>query len=228
MSTSAPAMSPRNNRRQASERRMRSRSMEGYPFPPPMRRSMTDSIAGPGPRPVPFAGKFQQINPGASGVRVLEQMERLDEVEKGLKKLGMEEVVEEEEDDVGVIGGEEEHIQDPDQGDVGANPKTNLLDQTSDAEDHNEALSSSIISAPVLSAEPISDTDADGDHYDGHTRNQRVVAHGRGASDRVRRSLDWTRSPIPETPIAVKTRIVIIEVASFDIAFWTVADGLSF
>lgn len=206
-STSAPALPSRNDRTRYSERRMRSRSMEGYPFPPPMRRSMTDSLAGPGTRPVPFAGKFQQINPGASGVRVLEHMERLDEVEKGLKKLGMEEVVEEEEDDVGVVR-DEEHVLEPDREGDNAAPKSNLLDQTSDTEDHNEALSASIISAPVLTGH-LSETDID--ISDGPSQHEQVF-HGRGASERVRRSLDWVRSPITESPVGTKTRTVIIEV----------------
>ncbi|KDQ15258.1 hypothetical protein BOTBODRAFT_31921 [Botryobasidium botryosum FD-172 SS1] len=86
------------------ERHHRSRSVGGRSagagldnFPPPrLRRASTD-------RPVPFAGKLQRgIFPGASGVAVLEHMERLDAVESGLKKLGRSEddpLLEEEEED---------------------------------------------------------------------------------------------------------------------------------
>ncbi|GJJ06062.1 hypothetical protein Clacol_000250 [Clathrus columnatus] len=209
LSTSTPtsAHPSQSSRPRAYERRIRSRSMEGYPFPPPMRRLATDSVAGPGTRPVPFAGKFQQINPGASGVRVLEHMERLDEVEKGLKKLGMEEVLEEEEEDVGVIHNEEHSPEQPVQEDVAA-AKVDFLDNTSETEDHNEALASSIISAPPLTNH-LSDTEAD--ISNNRHEHQRPVFHGRGASERVRRSLDWVRSPIVESPIGGKKRTVIVE-----------------
>jgi len=72
-------------------------------FPPLVRRASTD-ITGL-PRPVSFAHKFPRINPGASGVAVLEHMERLDAVEAGLKRLGEDTVFEEEgEDEDGDIG----------------------------------------------------------------------------------------------------------------------------
>ena len=69
-------------------------------FPPPIRRTSTD-VTGL-PRPVSFSSKFPRINPGASGVAVLEHMERLDAVEAGLKRLGDDMIEEEdEEDDIG-------------------------------------------------------------------------------------------------------------------------------
>ncbi|KAF8577744.1 hypothetical protein K439DRAFT_1639431 [Ramaria rubella] len=198
-----------------SERRVRSRSIGAFPFPPPMRRSTTDSTAGSGTRPVPFAGKFQKINPGASGVTVLEHMERLDEVERGLKKLGMEEVVveeeEEEEEDVGVA---KDRAQ-------GANLLDSNLDdaeseQQPEASDQQlEALASSTISAPMLSGY-ISDDETDaGDHRDVHESLQstRPGTHARTASDqgRGRRSLDWVRR-IRRTPEpSVNKRTVIVE-----------------
>lgn len=73
------------------------RSMSTGPgdFPPPMRRRSTDTGVS---RPVPFASKYQQMNKGLSGVAVLEHMERLDKVEAGLKRLGMEDSVAEEDE----------------------------------------------------------------------------------------------------------------------------------
>ncbi|KAI5120977.1 hypothetical protein M0805_006649 [Coniferiporia weirii] len=70
-------------------------------FPPPARRTQTDT------RPVPFVSKLPRVHPGTSGVTVLEHMERVDAVEAGLRRLGVDESVieeeEEEEVDVGVV-----------------------------------------------------------------------------------------------------------------------------
>jgi len=87
-------------------RRSRSVSID---FPPPMRRTSTD-VSGL-PRPVSFSSKFPRINPGASGVAVLEHMERLDVVEAGLKRLGEEEGIaeEDEEGDIGVDNSSQPH-----------------------------------------------------------------------------------------------------------------------
>lgn len=55
-------------------------------------------------RPVPFAKKFTRVHPATTGVTVLEHMERLDEVEAGLKRIGVEDealVDDDEEVDVG-------------------------------------------------------------------------------------------------------------------------------
>jgi phosphatidylinositol 4-kinase type 2 len=82
----------------------RSHSIGPSDFPPPIRRSATDTSGLP--RPVSFASKFPRINPGASGVAVLEHMERLDAVEASLQRLGDDAVIEEadEEDERGDIG----------------------------------------------------------------------------------------------------------------------------
>ena len=204
----------RNLVRSRPEHRVRSRSIGSFPFPPPMRRSTTDNVVGPGTRPVPFANKFQKINPGASGVTVLEHMERLDEVERGLKKLGMEEVVVEEdenEEDVGMIG--TDRAQQVKNGD--------LMDHDiGDAEsDHLEALASSTISAPMLS-DQISDSESGvGDHQEiGETQRETYGrrSHDRAASDQGgRRSLDWLR-PRHSTESSSKKRTVIVEVCLFD------------
>lgn len=70
-------------------RRARSHSASG--FPPPIRRTSTD-MRGIS-RPVSFSAKFQRVHPATTGVTVLEHMERLDAVEEGLKRLGVDEDV---------------------------------------------------------------------------------------------------------------------------------------
>lgn len=70
-------------------RRTRSHSVSG--FPPPIRRTSTD-MRGIS-RPVSFSAKFQRVHPATTGVTVLEHMERLDAVEAGLKRLGVDEDV---------------------------------------------------------------------------------------------------------------------------------------
>ncbi|KAF8492299.1 phosphatidylinositol 3 and 4-kinase-domain-containing protein [Gautieria morchelliformis] len=181
--------------RPRSEQRVRSRSIGSFPFPPPMRRSTTDSAAGPGTRPVPFANKFQKINPGASGVTVLEHMERLDEVERGLKKLGMEEVVveEEEEEDVGMTA--RDRAQEANSDLMSHNPSDAESDQ------QVEALASSTISAPMLS-----------DHAsDIETGARGHRSHDRAASDHGgRRSFDWL-PPRQSAESSTKKRTVIVE-----------------
>ncbi|TFK75459.1 hypothetical protein BDN72DRAFT_868130 [Pluteus cervinus] len=69
-------------------KRRRSRS-QNSDFPPPIRRTSTDAMGSP--RPVPFAAKFQRIHPATTGVTVLEHLERLDAVEAGLSRLGVDE-----------------------------------------------------------------------------------------------------------------------------------------
>ena len=84
----------------APSRRSRSQSISG--FPPPIRRTSTDMTGLS--RPVSFSAKFQRVHPATTGVTVLEHMERLDAVEAGLKRLGIEEdAVDEEEVDVGTV-----------------------------------------------------------------------------------------------------------------------------
>lgn len=78
------------------------RSQSVTDFPPPMRRVSTDFTGAP--RPVSFSAKFSRVHPATTGVTVLEHMERLDAVEAGLKRLGVdEEAAEEEETDVGTV-----------------------------------------------------------------------------------------------------------------------------
>ncbi|KAI0341916.1 hypothetical protein BDW22DRAFT_1331270 [Trametopsis cervina] len=79
------------------------RSQSVTDFPPPIRRVSTEFTGSP--RPVSFSAKFSRVHPATTGVTVLEHMERLDAVEAGLKRLGVEEdpIDEDEEMDVGTI-----------------------------------------------------------------------------------------------------------------------------
>lgn len=208
-----------NRRRSISERRVRSHSFGSFPFPPPLRRSTTDSEAGPGSRPVPFAGKFQKINPGASGVRVLEHMERLDEVERGLKKLGMEETVVdevEEEQDVGLVPSEQ-----PPAPAVATKKTGDLIDgDLGDGEsEHNyEALAASTISAPMLSGYASDEEGEAGDHVslpddEGRRETRSLMSHTRATSDDARhRGFEWSRFRRARQEPGAKTRTVIAEV----------------
>lgn len=56
-------------------------------FPPPTLARSSSDLTG-ATRPVPFSSKVTRVNPGATGVSVLEHLERLDRVEEGLQRLG--------------------------------------------------------------------------------------------------------------------------------------------
>lgn len=78
----------------------RSRSLShSSEFPPPVRRRSSEAT-----RPVPFSAKFQKVHPGTTGVTVLEHLERLDVVEAGLQRLGVDEPLIEEEDEEVDVG----------------------------------------------------------------------------------------------------------------------------
>ncbi|PCH43873.1 hypothetical protein WOLCODRAFT_26265 [Wolfiporia cocos MD-104 SS10] len=73
------------------------RSHSSSDFPPPIRRVSSEFS-----RPVSFASKFSRVHPATTGVTVLEHMERLDAVEAGLKRLGIDDTaVGDQEIDVG-------------------------------------------------------------------------------------------------------------------------------
>ncbi|KAI0081899.1 hypothetical protein K474DRAFT_1748215 [Panus rudis PR-1116 ss-1] len=78
----------------------RQRSRSASDFPPPMRRVSTEFSGVT--RPVSFSAKFSRVHPATTGVTVLEHMERLDAVEAGLKRLGVEETVFEDDEEVDV------------------------------------------------------------------------------------------------------------------------------
>jgi phosphatidylinositol 4-kinase type 2 len=79
-------------------RRLRSASSP-RDFPPRALSRASSDLTGSS-RPVPFSSKVTRINPSATGVSVLEHLERLDKVEEGLKRLGPnEDVLFEDEED---------------------------------------------------------------------------------------------------------------------------------
>ncbi|KAH9839416.1 phosphatidylinositol 3 and 4-kinase-domain-containing protein [Rhodofomes roseus] len=76
------------------------RSHSSSDFPPPMRRVSSENSGVS--RPVPFAKKFTRVHPATTGVTVLEHMERLDAVEAGLKRIGVEDEALDEDEEVDV------------------------------------------------------------------------------------------------------------------------------
>ncbi|KAH7108176.1 phosphatidylinositol 3 and 4-kinase-domain-containing protein [Auriculariales sp. MPI-PUGE-AT-0066] len=87
------------------------RSLSAGGRAPQVRRS---SVTGAPLRPVPFASKHEQINPGASAVSVLEHLDRLDKVEAGLQRLRVGDSVpeeDEEEDTTPRAGGSSPQVQ---------------------------------------------------------------------------------------------------------------------
>jgi len=89
MSQSISELPPRSPPQRGQRRSLSAGGRAG----PKRRNSLSGAI-----RPVPFASKYDQINPGASGVSVLEHLERLDKVEAGLQRLGVGESVPEEDE----------------------------------------------------------------------------------------------------------------------------------
>ena len=101
MSPKSPR-SPRNSINTVPVEPRSRRSQSVTDFPPPMRRVSTEFTGVS--RPVSFSAKFSRVHPATTGVTVLEHMERLDAVEAGLKRLGVEEdAIDEEEMDVGTV-----------------------------------------------------------------------------------------------------------------------------
>ena len=196
-------------------RRMRSVSggaaaMGSFPFPPPIHRTSTD-ITGVA-RPIPFASKVSRVNPGATGVSVLEHMEKLDKVEAGLKRLGTEEEVlfeqdEEQEQEQGQGQGQE---QGPEQG-----------REREEGEDEDDDLPEMSMSTPTLPPRPHG-------RNSGHSK-RRSEEHGRSSSHlqwasqtseerRGGRSLDWRRGSISDAGSlhAPRKKVVIAEVSQLN------------
>ena len=122
-------------------RRTRSQSISG--FPPPIRRLSTDMTGLS--RPVSFSAKFQRVHPATTGVTVLEHMERLDAVEAGLKRLGVDDTVAEEE------GEDDEEVDVGESSSSAPQPSQALLGMPSSA----PATQTSFLAAsPPLSREP--------------------------------------------------------------------------
>jgi len=141
-------------------------------------------------------------------------MERLDEVERGLKKLGMEEAVveeEEEEEDVGVTARDRDRVRESAEASKG-----DLLDRDlGDMEpERPEASASAPGSAPIGSGY-LSDDESERGYSQEIRPSQAGVpgrgTHGRAASDRGgRRSVDWVPSREGQE-LRTKKRTVVVE-----------------
>lgn len=180
------------------------RSHSSSDFPPPMRRVSSENSGVS--RPVPFARKFTRVHPATTGVTVLEHMERLDEVEAGLKRIGVE--------DEALAEDDEEEV---DVGEMASSVPRRL--SGSDTE-HSAAAAADRMSPPPqserLSVVPEDDLDAEEDlvamskslpalEVSPGARHGRWPSMGGPAPERP--SLDWIDSA--ESP---RPRTVIVEV----------------
>jgi len=174
-------------------------ALDKFPFPPPIHPTSTD-ITGVA-RPVPFASKVSRVNPGATGVSVLEHMEKLDKVEAGLKRLGVEEEVLFEEDE------EQEQEQER---------------EREEGEEEDDDLPEMSMSTPTLPPRPHG-------RNSGHSK-RRSEDHGRSSSHlqwanqtseerRGGRSLDWRRGSISDAGSlhAPRKKVVIAEVSQLNL-----------
>ena len=170
-------------------------ALGNFPFPPPIHRNSTDYTGVA--RPVPFASKVSRVNPGATGVSVLEHMEKLDKVEAGLKRLGVEEEVLFEQNE------ESEQVHEHEEG---------------EEEEEDDDLPEMSMSTPTLPPRPHG-------RNSGHSK-RRSEDHGRSSSHlqwasqtseerRGGRSLDWRRGSISDAGslLAPRKRVVIAEVS---------------
>lgn len=181
-------------------RRVRSASggaagLDNFPFPPPIHRTSTD-ITGVA-RPVPFASKVSRVYPGATGVSVLEHMEKLDKVEAGLKRLGVEEEVLFEQNEEQEQGQERE----------------------GEEEEEDDDLPEMSMSTPTLPPRPHG-------RNSGHSK-RRSEDHGGGSSSHLQwasqtseerrggRSLDWRRGSVSDAGSlhAPRKKVIIAEVS---------------
>lgn len=185
-------------------RRHRSQSATSD-FPPPMRRVSSEYS-----RPVSFSKKFTRVHPATTGVTVLEHMERLDAVEAGLKRLGVEESVieDDEEVDVGEVSRPRKKAAKPTE--VSESPEE---DSTAAALLSPSALSERLPSVPEgEDAQSIAEEDLVA-MSKSMSHLERPQNHIRWPSDQAReeRQLDWMHDG-PESP---KKRTVIVEVRRF-------------
>jgi phosphatidylinositol 4-kinase type 2 len=198
----------------------RTRSVSGgaaalgsFPFPPPIHRTSTD-ITGVA-RPVPFASKVSRVNPGATGVSVLEHMEKLDKVEAGLKRLGVEEEVLFEENE------EQEQEQEQEQ-----------VREREEEEEEDDDLPEMSMSTPTLPPRPHG-------RNTGHSK-RRSEDHGRSSSHlqwasqtseerRGGRSLDWRRGSVSDAGSlhAPRKKVVIAEVSQLNVVLFVIHPSLT-
>jgi len=181
----------------------RTRSQSASDFPPPMRRVSTEYS-----RPVSFSKKFSRVHPATTGVTVLEHMERLDAVEAGLKRLGVEETVfaDDEEVDVG----------------ESSRPKKSVVKYAEEPED--DATAATGLLSPSAMSERLPSVPENGNEDAQSFAEEDLVAmsksmshleqpknHSRWTSDQgrgERNNLDWMHDDPAESP---KKRTAIVE-----------------
>lgn len=176
------------------------RSHSTSDFPPPMRR--TSSEYSGVPRPVSFATKFSRVHPATTGVTVLEHMERLDAVEAGLKRLGVEDNVidETEEVDVG-----EASSSAPVRPSIPADAPEDMVSPSARS-DHLPAVPEDALSASMTEEDLIAMSKSTSHlEISPSGRHTRWPSSG-GRPDRP--SLDWMHIESAESP---KPRTVIVE-----------------
>lgn len=181
-------------------------------------------------RPVPFAGRVStRVNPAATGVSVLEHMERLDRVEQGLNRLGRGE------DDEGE---DEEHeilFEEPEEGENTPLMKEPSPPRTLEASDSTATVRPS--PAASTSAQGLANGDTDVDEAgakprlsglgaaalnrpsvrmseDGGSKPKHVRWASHGAHEgRSGRSMDVSRTPLPMDGSGIGMKTVIAEVS---------------
>ncbi|KAH9946982.1 phosphatidylinositol 3 and 4-kinase-domain-containing protein [Amylocystis lapponica] len=179
----------------------RKRRQSESDFPPPMRRMSTEFSGAS--RPVSFSAKFHRVHPATTGVTVLEHMERLDAVEAGLKRLGMDE-----DEDIEVDVGESSRTQPAASGSASGS--------TSGTGDAAGGVMSPSARSERLAAVPEDDlaTSMTEDDLNAMSKSLSQLElstslHTRWGSHDVRRSnLDWMHIEAPESP---KLRTAIVE-----------------
>ncbi|KIM31246.1 hypothetical protein M408DRAFT_320207 [Serendipita vermifera MAFF 305830] len=197
------------------------------PAPPTAIFSRTSSDFTGSSRPVPFAGRVStRVNPAATGVSVLEHMERLDRVEQGLKRLGRtedEDDGDEEEHEV-LFEEEEEHegtplMKEPSpprslQPSNATPSQSSTLASTSATDQAHENTDPAVNGGkPRLSglgdasARPSVRMSEDGANKPKHVRWASHGAH----EGRSGRSMDVSRTPLPMDGMGVGTKTVIAE-----------------
>ncbi|KAK7692632.1 hypothetical protein QCA50_004265 [Cerrena zonata] len=193
----------------------RTRSQGASDFPPPMRRVSMDMTGVS--RPVSFSAKFSRVHPATTGVTVLEHMERLDAVEAGLKRLGIEEAaIEDEEMDVGESSQSNRSRR---ESDVNGPPTADLVPEPSSAP-LLPAHSSLLTPPPILQRLPSVPEDDDQqsiaeEDLVAMSKSMSHIESGHGLHTRFasisgseRNNLDWMQTDNLESP---KKRLVIAE-----------------
>ncbi|CCM05705.1 uncharacterized protein FIBRA_07937 [Fibroporia radiculosa] len=178
------------------------RSHSSSDFPPPIRR-----ISSEFSRPVSFATKFSRVHPATTGVTVLEHMERLDAVEAGLSRLGVEESV--------VDESEEADVGEASTSTSAQTPKDRAVEVVADTlspsarSERLPAVPEDMLSASMTEEDLIAMSKSTSQlELSASARHARWPSFGAPPESRSRPSLDWMHQDVPESP---KQRLVIVE-----------------